>query len=110
MNHKQAYIYTSEPVGNPSDNEVKWVKQTTIKRFPTLLQGDASVNSLFSHDFTYYFDFNFNTNQIMIMDTMMQVPFYRIETDTVNFNKPSTKIKEEQRIAEVGRNICFYKC
>ena len=43
------------------------------------------------------------------METATQKPFFRIDSDTVNFNKPNFEVKDESCIKEVGRNICFYK-
>ena len=65
MNRKHAYIYirgaeksVDEATGLKHD-KVVWKKETCIKRFPALLQGDATVNTLFSNNFKYYFDFDF---------------------------------------------------
>lgn len=67
MNRKHAYIYIRDAMCEPVIDEVTglkhdkvvWKKETYIKRFPALLQGSASVNSLFSSNFTYFFDFDY---------------------------------------------------
>ena len=52
-----------------SHQKVTWKEINHIKRFPTLLQNDISTKFLFSNNFTYFIDFDFEANQIVIMET-----------------------------------------
>lgn len=55
--------------GNYSHKKVFWHKEHVIKRFPRYLQSSTTANFLFSNNFTYYLDFDFQCNQIVIMET-----------------------------------------
>lgn len=79
-----------------------------IKRFPTLLQNDIPAKFLFSNNFTYFIDFDFEENQIVIMETKSEQPYCRIPTDMLNFNI-QLGIKDMDMIPVVAKNICFGK-
>ena len=68
MNRKHAYIYIRKTETESEDaatglkhEKVVWKKETYIKRFPALLKGAATVNTLFSNNFKYYFDFDYES-------------------------------------------------
>ena len=52
-------IYEGDSV---SHQKVTWKVINHIKRFPTLLQNDIPTKFLFSNNFTYFIDFDFDEN------------------------------------------------
>jgi hypothetical protein len=49
--------------------QVKWVRDYNIKRFPRDLASGSSVPYLFSPNFTYQLDFNYRGNELFIRET-----------------------------------------
>ena len=48
-------IYQIDPDSIPMDNkEVEWKVKNNIKRFPSMMAGDTSCNTVFSPDFRYF--------------------------------------------------------
>ena len=78
-----------------------------IDQFPDLLQGDATVNFLFSKNFNYYFSFDFTNNQLIINDSATQTPFLVIPNDILNFDNEEGN-KRKKNIQELGKSISFY--
>ena len=73
-----------------------------------MLQNDIPTKFLFSNNFKYFIDFDFKANQIVIMKTKTQQPYYRIPTDMLNLNI-QMGIKDMNMIPVVAKNICFDK-
>jgi hypothetical protein len=93
VNRQAAIIYeiaSSEDVhdheGKFSHIRVSWKKQIYIDRFPQLLQGNASVNFLFSSNFNYYLDFDYANNELLIRKTSDQSRYWTIPSDMLNFD------------------------
>lgn len=72
--------------GNFSHNRVHWKKLHFINRFPRALQGNTSMNFLFSANFSYYLDLDFTNNNLIIMETATESPYVTIPSDMINFN------------------------
>jgi len=87
--------------------KVKWRLKHVIDQFPDLLQGEATVNFLFSKDFNYYFSFDFTNNQLVINESATQTPFLVIPNDILNFDNEEGN-KRKKNIQELGKSISFY--
>ncbi len=46
--------------------KIEWEESIRIRQFPSMLQGQASVNFLFSPDFKYMIDINYSEKRFMI--------------------------------------------
>ena len=46
--------------------KIEWEESVRIRQFPSMLQGQASVNFLFSPDFKYMIDINYAEKRFMI--------------------------------------------
>lgn len=79
INKKSGFLYKKQKIKAPTNedilpqykvtNEIKWKQVASIKQFPASLQGDVSVNFLFSPNFTYYFDVNIIQGNFVIKKT-----------------------------------------
>lgn len=78
-----------------------------MDRFSNLLQGEATVNFLFSKNFNYYFDFEFDSNQLFINDTATQQHFVAIPNDMLNFDNMDG-LKRKVSVSAIGKNVSFY--
>ena len=63
-----AHIYQKES-GKEEGEMVTWQKIRSIERFPSLLAGKCSFNFLFSPNFRYYIDVDYEGDVFMVVDT-----------------------------------------
>lgn len=72
-----------------------------------MLQGNATINFLFSSNFNYYLDFDYTDNQIIVRKTSDQSKYWTIPSDMLNFNNKNG-VQMPSEVVMIGKNICFY--
>lgn len=60
--YKGTTIDVHDEFGKFTHRRILWQKENHIPRFPKMLQNDIPINFLFSHNFTFYLDFNYKQN------------------------------------------------
>ena len=66
--------------------EVEWVQEYTLKRFPKSFFDKCSIPYLFSPNFTYMLDFDYDKKQFVIKETKSGNIKVRIPSDLVKLS------------------------
>lgn len=112
INNKVAILYQKKPVVEPTDTlksnspQVQWEEIAHIKQFPMALQGKASVNFLFSPNFTYYIDCHFINGNFVIKDTLTETTYCNIPNALLSLSETGAGNAQDY-VSKLAKRIMF---
>ena len=88
INNFHCTIYArSDDIGLDDRGQfVVWQVQTRVTRFPRMIAEMSSVPFIFSPNFSYQIDFEYNTKQFLIRDTESQDMFLKVPGDLIKMS------------------------
>jgi hypothetical protein len=87
-------------------NIVKWTLIKTLKRFPSLLAGTCSYNFLFSPNFRYYLDVDYEGGEFMVIDSKRDKKYY-IPKGLLSLSIKGES-KSKKALSRLARMMTFY--